>query len=142
MKVETGKVNPDHSPAFEDIVAWVIAIHIEATLDHNTRIDAATTGEAYDDLTQPTEDTAANLAMTHGTGHTADNPNIKALQVVNSEIAVDHIHDHPTDQIHTPAGWEEGHIPRRTWRWRLKIHTWIVTALVITPVTQERNQIL
>ena len=53
--------------------------------------------------------------------HIAYHPNIKALQVTNPQIAVDHILDHPidlqdmnlTDQIHIPAGQEEDHIPRR-----------------------------
>ena len=76
IKIETDKVNPDHTPTFKDIAAQVIAIHIEATLDHNTRIDATTTGAALDDLTQPTEDTATDLTVTHHAGHIADIPNI------------------------------------------------------------------
>ena len=97
-------------------------IHIEATLDCNTGIDTDTTGAVHDSLTQPTEDTATDLTMTFHTCHITDHPNIKALQVINPEIAVDHIHDHfidlqdmnLTDQIHIPAGQEEDHIPRRT----------------------------
>ena len=66
--------------------------------------------------------TQPDLAMTHHTGHTADHPNIEVLQVIDPKIAVHHICDHPTDlqgidlanQIHTPAGQEEDHIPRRT----------------------------
>ena len=112
MKIETGKANPDHSPTFEDIAAQVIMIHIEAALGHNTGTDAITTGAAHDDPSQPTEDTARDLTMTHCTGHIADHPNIKALQVINPEIEVGHIPNHPTDlqgmnladQIHTPAG--------------------------------------
>ena len=150
IKIETGKANPDHSPTFEDIAAQVITIHIETTLDHNTRIDTTTTGATHDDLTQPTEETATDLAMAHCTGHIANHTNIIALQVINPEITVDPIHNHPTDlqgmmltdQIHTPAGWEEGHIQERVWRWRLKTYTWIITALMTTPVTQERNHIL
>ena len=92
-------------------------ICIETALDHNTEIDAATKGVAYDDLPQPTEDIAIDLAMTHHTAHIANHPNIKALQVINPQIAVGHIPSHPTDlqginhpdQIHTPAGQEEGH---------------------------------
>ena len=134
VKIETGKANPDNSPTFEEITAWVNTIHIEATLHHNTEIDVTTTGAAHDNLGQTTKDTATDLAVTHCTGHIADHPNIKALQVINPEITVGHIHDHPTDpqgmnltdQIHTPTGWEEGHIPRRTWGWRLKIHTLIL----------------
>ena len=79
-------------------------------------IDAATTEVAHNNLAQPTEDTATDLAMTHHIGH------IAALWVIDPKITVDHTHDHPTnlqgmnhaDQIHTPAGQEEGHIPRRT----------------------------
>ena len=97
-------------------------IHIETTLDHNTGIDATTTGAAHDDLTQPTEFTATDLAVTHHTGHIADHLHIAALCVINPKIAVHHTHDHPTDlqdinhtdQIHTLAGQEESHIPRRT----------------------------
>ena len=122
MKIETGKANPDYSPTFNDITAQVIRIHIEAALDHNTGIDAATTGTAHDNLTQSIEDTVMDLTMAHHTGHMADYSNIKALQVINPKITVDHIHDHPTDlqdmnlaiQIHIPAGQEEDHIPRRT----------------------------
>ena len=87
-------------------------IHIEVTLDHNTRIDATTTGAVHDDLTQPKEDTATDFTMTHHTSHIFDHPNIAPLLVIDPEIAVDHIHDHPTDlqgmnladQIHTLAG--------------------------------------
>ena len=60
--------------------------------------------------------------MTHHIGHIADHPNIEALQVINPKIAVDCIHNHPTDlqdmnltdQIHIPVGQEEDHIPKRT----------------------------
>ena len=97
-------------------------IHTEDTLDHNIRIDVATTEAAHDDLTQPTEDTATDLAMTHHISHIADHPHITALWVIDPEIVVGHTHDHPTDlqgmnhadQIHTPAGQEEGCTPRRT----------------------------
>ena len=86
-------------------------INIEATLDHNTGIDAATTGAVYDDLLQPTEDTTADLAKTLHTSHIGDHSSIEALQVINPEITVDHIHDHPinlqdmnlADQIHIPV---------------------------------------
>ena len=56
MKIQTDKADPDHSPFLqEDIAAQVIMIHIEAALDCNKGIDAATTGAVHDDLTQPTE---------------------------------------------------------------------------------------
>ena len=85
---------------------------MEAALDHNTEIDAATTEVAHDNLTQLTEDTATDLAMTHCISHTADHPHITGLWVIDPEIAVGHTHNHPTDlqcmnhadQIHTPAG--------------------------------------
>ena len=94
----------------------------EATLDHNTGIDTATTEAAQDDLTIPSEDTPTDLTITHQTGHTVDHPHITALQGMDPKIIVGHTHDHPTelqgmnytDQIHTLAGQEEGHIPRRT----------------------------
>ena len=50
MRIETDEANPDHSPILEDITAWVITIHMEATLDHNTGIDIATTGAVHVDL--------------------------------------------------------------------------------------------
>ena len=122
MKIEIDKADPDHSLILEDITAQVITIHIEATLDHDTRIDAATTGVVNDSLVQPTEDTTTDLTMTLHTSHITDQPNIKSLQVINPEIAVDHIHDHPidlhgmnlADQIHILAGQEEENIPRIT----------------------------
>ena len=54
-------------------------ICIEAAPDHNTEIDTATTEAAHDDLTQPTEATATDIAMTHHTGHITDHPHITAL---------------------------------------------------------------
>ena len=44
----------DHSLIFEDIAAQAIAISIEVTLDSNTKIDAAITEAAHDNLTLPT----------------------------------------------------------------------------------------
>ena len=96
-------------------------IPVEADLDHNAGIDAATTGAAHNDLTEPIEATAIDLAMTHHINHIVDHPHIEVLQVIDPEITVGHIHDHPTDlqgmnhldQVHNPAG-EENHIPRRT----------------------------
>ena len=79
MKVETSKANPDYSPTFIDITAQVFLIHIEATLNHNARVDATTTAAAHDYFTQPTEDTATDLTMTHHTSHITNHPNIKAL---------------------------------------------------------------
>ena len=112
MKIVTGKADPDHSPTTKDIAAQVIMIHIEAALDHSTGMDAATTEAAYDDLTQPMEDTASDLTMTHCTGHIVDHPHITALWVIDPEITVGHTHNHltnlkgmnHTDQIHTSAG--------------------------------------
>ena len=94
MKNEAGEADPDHSPTTDDITIWVIVIHIEATLDHNTGIDASTTEVVHNDLVQPLE---ADLPMTHCTGHTADPPNITALQVTNPKITVGHTHDHPNN---------------------------------------------
>ena len=112
MKIETGKADPDHSHSFEDITTQVITVHIEATLDHNTRTDVTTAGAAHNDLTQPTEDAATDLTMTHHTDHIADHPHIEVLQVIGPEITVYHINDHPTDlqdmnltnQIHISSG--------------------------------------
>ena len=87
-------------------------ISIDATLDHNTGIDAATTKTAHDDLAQPTYDTATDLTMTHHTCNITDCLHIATLQVINCEIRIGDTHDHPTylqgmnhaDEIHTPAG--------------------------------------
>ena len=122
MMTETYETNPDHSLTFKDITAPVITIPIEATLDHNIRIDAVITGVAHDDLTPPIETTAIHLAMTHHINHITDHPHIEALQVINPEITVGHIHSCPTDlqgmnhvdQVHNPAGQEENQTPRRT----------------------------
>ena len=124
MKIETDKAKPDHSPIFSDITTQVIAIHIEATLGHNTGIDIATTGAVHHNSAQPTEDAATSLVMTHHADHIRDHPNIKAPQVIDPEIAVGHIHEHPTDpqgmnhtdQAHTTVGQDEGHILRRMWK--------------------------
>ena len=73
-------------------------------------------------LLQLLETTAIDLAMTHHIDHITDHPQVEALQVINPEITVGHIHNQPTDlqgmnhtdQVHNPAGQEENHIPRRT----------------------------
>ena len=150
MNTETGKADPDHSLIFKDITAQAIAIHIEATLDHNTEIEAAITEATHDNLIPTTEDTVTDLTMTHLTNHIADHLNTEALQTIDPDIIVGHTHNQPTglqvmnhiDQSHNPAGQGDNHIPRKTWGWRLRIHTWIFTALMFTPVTQERNLIL
>ena len=77
------KVHPDHSLILGDIAAPVIAIHMEATLDHNTEIDTTNTGAVHDDLAQPTEDAATDLCVTLHTSHITDHPNIEALQVID-----------------------------------------------------------
>ena len=122
MKTETGKADPDHSHTFANITAEVIMIPTEAALDHNTRIDATTSGAAHNNCAPPIEATAIDLTMTHDINHITDHPHIDALQVINPEILVGHIHDHPTDlqgrthvdQVHTPADHKKNHTPRRT----------------------------
>ena len=61
--------------------------------------NTANTGTAHNDLTQSTEATATtiDLTTTHHIDHNTVPHNIKALQVINPEITVGHIHDHPTD---------------------------------------------
>ena len=94
-------------------------ICIEAALDCNTRIDAAITGAAHDDCAPLIEATATDLTMICHIDHIADHPHIEVLQLINSEMRVGHIHDHPTDlqsrtqvdQVHTPADNEENHTP-------------------------------
>ena len=44
----------------------------EATLDHNTRIDAATVGAAHNNLAQPLGATAIDLTATHYIDHITD----------------------------------------------------------------------
>ena len=122
VMTETGKANPDHSLIFEDTTAQAITICIEATLDHDTEIDAAITGAAHNDCAPPIEATAINLTMTCHIDHIADHPHIEVLQVINPQITVGHIHDHPTDlqgrthvdQVHTSADHEKNHTQRRT----------------------------
>ena len=97
MKIEIDKVDPDSILTTESITAQVITIPIEATLDDITRIDIATTGTAHNDFTQPIETTANDITVTHHIIHITDHPHIEALQVIDSEIAVGHIQDHPTD---------------------------------------------
>ena len=122
MMIETDQADLDHGLTFDDITAQVIMIPIEAALDHNSGIDAATTGAAHDNLTPPIEAIAIDLAMTYLIDHIADHSYMEALKVISPEITVGHIHNHPTDlqgmnhvdQVHNPAGQEENHIPRRT----------------------------
>ena len=95
MKTETGKANPDHSLIFEDITAQAIMIHIEATLDHDTEIDAAIAEAAHDNLTPSTEDTATDLTVTPLINHIADHPNTNALLATDPNITVGHTHGHP-----------------------------------------------
>ena len=91
MMIETDNVDPDHNLTTESIAAQVTMIPIEAALDHNPRIDAATTGAARNDFVPPIEATATNLTATHHIDHIADHPHIEACQVINPEIAVGHI---------------------------------------------------
>ena len=122
VKTETGKADPDHNLIFEDIAAQFIAIPTEAALDYITRIDTATTGAVHNDCPLPIEATAINLATTHHIDHITHHPHTEVLQVITSEITVDHIHDHPTNlqgrthinQVPTPADHEENHTPRKT----------------------------
>ena len=97
-------------------------IHTESTRDHNTRTDTAATEVAHDDLTQHTDDTATDPAMTHHIIYITDHLHITAFWVIDPKIVVGHTHNHPTDhqgmnhadQIHTPAGQEKCYTPRRT----------------------------
>ena len=74
MTIEKDKVNPDHILTTESIRAQVTMIPIEATLDHNTGIDAATRGAAHNNLPPPIEATAINLTTTHHIDHITDHP--------------------------------------------------------------------
>ena len=122
MKTETGETNPDHSLIFEDITAQTIIILIDTALDHTTKIDAAITEAAHDNLAPPTEDTATDLTMTPLTNHIADHPNREALQAIDPDIIVGYTYDHPiglqgmnhVNQVHNPTGQGKSHTPRRT----------------------------
>ena len=72
-------------------------VAIEAALDHNTGIDAVTTGAAHDDISLPIEATVIDLTTTQHIDHIADHPHIEALQGIDPGITVGHIHHHPTD---------------------------------------------
>ena len=88
--------------------------------------------------------------VTHHTNLITDHPHIEVLQLTNPEITVDHAPDlHTnlqgrtyTDQVHIPVDHKGKHTSRRTWGWKLRICTQTITALMITPVTQERNLII
>ena len=66
--------------------------------------------------------TAINLTATYNINHITDYPHIEVLQLTNTEIAVDHAHNHSTDlqgrthtdQVHIPADQKENHTSRRT----------------------------
>ena len=55
-----------------------------ATPDHNSGTDTVITEPAQDDLIQHTEDTAADPAMTHHTGHTANLPHTQLTRLLLS----------------------------------------------------------
>ena len=119
--METGKANPDHNLPFKDIAVQAITIHTDVTIDYNISRHAAITEAAHGDLTQPTDDMAIDLAMTHHINHNTDHPHIEALLVIDPEVIVGHIHNHPiclqdmnhVNQVHSSAGQGESHIPRR-----------------------------
>ena len=121
MKIETGKADPDQLHYQRHHSSHNCDSH-RGHSRYNTGIDAATTEAAHDNLAQPTENTATDLTMVHHTSHIANLLHIAALWVINPEITVGHIHNHPTvcqgmnciDQVHIPVGQEEGHILRRT----------------------------
>ena len=117
VKTETSKANPDHSLIFKDITAQAIVIHIEATLDHGTEIDAAITEASHDNLTPTTVDTATYLTVTPLINHITDYPKTEALQATNPNIIVGHTHDHPSSRH------ELHHLSSQSSRMKIKSHS-------------------
>ena len=133
MKTGTGQVDPDHNLIFEDITAWVVTVHTEATHGHSIRIITATTEAAHNIHAPPIQVTAIDPTMTHPADHIMDHPHIEVLQLTTPEIVVDHVHDHPTnlqgethtDQVHIPADHEANHTLEESegenWRSKLRL---------------------
>ena len=122
MKKETVKPIQITMSFLKTLQLETSVILTEAAQGHNTGIDTATRGATHSNHAPPIEATAIDLAMTHHINHIADHSQIKVLQLINPEIAVDHTHDHPTDlqgrthtdQVHIPADHEENNTSRRT----------------------------
>ena len=96
-KIKKQETGPDHNPDIAEIVAQAIITCTEAVPYHNNWMDTAAIEAAQDDPIQHTEDTVADLTMTHHTGHTTNHPHTAAHQDTTFRTAVDHIHAHPTD---------------------------------------------
>ena len=69
----------------------------KAAPDHKNGTGTAAIEAAQDDPIQYTRDTVTGHTMIHHTGHTANPPHIEAHQATTLRIAVDHIHDLPTN---------------------------------------------
>ena len=115
-------------PQMKDITAWDIAICTEVALDHQHQdrcshhrnsswwSHSAHRGHSH----RPHHDTLHSVTLE--IIHTSQLFRLLILRLHSRS----HSHDHPTalqgmnhaDQVHTPAGQEEGYTPRRTWRWR------------------------
>ena len=96
-KTEKEETGPDHSLDTANIIVPAIMTHTEAVPNHNNGTGTATIEAAQENTIQHTKDTATGPAMTHHTGHIANPLHTAAHQVTALRIAVDHIHDNPTD---------------------------------------------
>ena len=122
MKIKEAETDPNPSQNTAGITAQVAIDLTEIAQGHKEGTDTTATEAVQSKPIQHTGDTVTGHAVTHHISHIADHPHIAALQVIDPEIVVGHTDYHPTnlqgmnqaDQIHTPAGQEEGYTPRRT----------------------------
>ena len=102
-KIEKVETDPDHSLDTADITDLVIMTCTEATLDNN-RTDTATIEVAQNNPIQHTRDPLPGHTVIHHTSHITSSPHTQAHQATALRIAVDLIHDLPTNHqniVHT-----------------------------------------
>ena len=103
-KIKKVETDPDDSLDTANTIAPAIMTCTEAAPDHNNGTGTAAIEAAQDDPIQHTKDTVTDPTVTHHTSHTANPPHTAAHQATTLRIAVDHIHDLPTDRqniVHT-----------------------------------------
>ena len=121
-KTEEEETDPNLSQDTAGITAQATIDLTEITQGHKDGTEITTTEAVQGAHTQQTGDAVTCHAVTHHISHIIDDPHITALWVIDPEIIAGHTCDHPTNlqgmnhanQVHTPAGQEEGHTPRRT----------------------------
>ena len=132
MKTEEAETDLNPSQNTAGITAQSGIDLTEITQGHKDGTETTNAEAVQGDPTQHTGDTVTGHTMTHHIGHITDHPHIAAFWVINPEVVVGHIHDHPTylwgmnqaDQVHTPAGHEEGHTPKKNMKVKIKdLHT-------------------